>query len=221
MICGELDDVAAELALGALTGRERAQALAHLHTCEECPEVIRRLMTTAEQLPALLVDREPPPGFEDAVLARIGLTTLPPAPGHRGGKARLRCLAAADLLAATGGAGLAGWSLRLGALPPSAGPLLASAALVAPGHRAVGQAFAYRADPGWVYVSVDLGSGSQAVTCQVVGPGGRVTAVGTFWLADGRGSWGGPVPAGPGWPAAARLVTPGGTVVAVATFTQR
>jgi hypothetical protein len=40
MICGELDDVAAELALGALTGRERAQAVAHLDTCESCLEVI-------------------------------------------------------------------------------------------------------------------------------------------------------------------------------------
>ena len=30
MSCGEFDDVAAELALGVLTGRERAEAIAHL-----------------------------------------------------------------------------------------------------------------------------------------------------------------------------------------------
>jgi hypothetical protein len=69
-------------------------------------------------------------------------------------------------------------------------------------------------------MSVDLGSGSEPVTCQVVGPGGQFTAAGAFWLADGRGSWGGPAPAGPGWPAAVRLVAAGGAVLAIASFTR-
>ena len=37
MGCREFSDVAAELALGVLTGRERAQALAHLDHCDVVP----------------------------------------------------------------------------------------------------------------------------------------------------------------------------------------
>src|SRR5579863_8193107 len=69
MSCAELADVAAELALGVLTGRERAVAIAHLNACEACREDVRQLMTTGEQLrPA-----EPPAGFETRVLQRLGL----------------------------------------------------------------------------------------------------------------------------------------------------
>jgi len=73
MTCAELADVSAELALGVLTGRERAMALAHLETCDECREDVRELMETGEQLIELLPPVEPPAGFETRVLARLGL----------------------------------------------------------------------------------------------------------------------------------------------------
>jgi hypothetical protein len=214
--CRELADVADELALGVLTGRERALALAHLGRCGACREVIQQRLTVAGELPGLLPASDPLPGFADVVLARIGLTA--PRPGSRRGRksARARCLAAAGVLAVVC-AGVLGRGLRFAV--PQTGPLLVSAALIAPGHRTVGRAFAYRAGAGWDYISVDLGSGRQRVTCQVDGPGGQVTTVGTFWLADGRGSWGGPDQAGPGRPTAVRLVAAGGTVLASATFT--
>ena len=83
MTCGELAGVAAELALGVLTGRERARAVAHLDACEACRESVVRLMTVAGELLALLPARDPPPGFETAVLARIGLTAPRRGPGLR------------------------------------------------------------------------------------------------------------------------------------------
>ena len=43
MSCDEFAEVAAELALGVLTGRERAAALAHLDGCESCREHVREL----------------------------------------------------------------------------------------------------------------------------------------------------------------------------------
>ncbi len=73
MTCGELAEVAAELALGVLTGRERAVAIAHLGTCEDCREDVRLLMATGEQLRELLPAAEPPAGFESRVLERLGL----------------------------------------------------------------------------------------------------------------------------------------------------
>ena len=78
MSCDEFAGVAAELALGVLTGRERAAALAHLDGCESCREQVRELTMAQDELLALLPSAEPPAGFESRVLERIGLT----APGQ-------------------------------------------------------------------------------------------------------------------------------------------
>lgn len=77
MTCAELADVAAELALGVLTGRERAMAVAHLDACDACREDVRQLMATGEQLTELLPTAEPPAGFETRVLERLGLPVPP------------------------------------------------------------------------------------------------------------------------------------------------
>jgi anti-sigma-K factor RskA len=79
MSCDEFAGVAAELALGVLTGRERAAALAHLDGCESCREQVRELTMAQDELLALLPSAEPPAGFESRVLERIGLT----APGQQ------------------------------------------------------------------------------------------------------------------------------------------
>jgi hypothetical protein len=71
--CGQLVDMAAELALGVLTGRERAAALAHLDGCPACSEYVRELTVTGEELLGLLPPREPPAGFESRVLERLGM----------------------------------------------------------------------------------------------------------------------------------------------------
>jgi anti-sigma-K factor RskA len=78
MSCDEFAGVAAELALGVLTGRERAAALAHLDGCETSREQVRELTMAQDELLALLPSQEPPAGFESRVLDRLGLT----APGQ-------------------------------------------------------------------------------------------------------------------------------------------
>jgi len=78
MSCDEFAGVAAELALGVLTGRERAAALAHLDGCESCREQVRELTMVQDELLALLPSQEPPAGFESRVLDRLGLA----APGQ-------------------------------------------------------------------------------------------------------------------------------------------
>jgi hypothetical protein len=74
MDCAGLAEVAAELALGVLTGRERAQAVAHLDRCDGCREDVRQLMATSDGLLTLLPESEPPAGFETRVLERMGLS---------------------------------------------------------------------------------------------------------------------------------------------------
>jgi hypothetical protein len=71
MTCTQLHDVVAELALGALAGRERAAALAHLYQCRDCREEVHRLMVVGGLLLELIPPARPPAGFAVRVLDRL------------------------------------------------------------------------------------------------------------------------------------------------------
>ncbi len=128
-------------------------------------------------------------------------------------------LAAAAVGLAVIVAGLGGWRVGIATAPTAsaAGPLT-SATLLTATHKNVGQVFYYSGNPGWLYMSVDLGAGSGSVTCQVIGKNGRVTTIGSFRLADGFGAWGSPNPGYLGELSGARLVAPNGAVIASGTF---
>lgn len=240
MNCHEVQDVAAELALGVLTGRERARAMAHLEYCEACRENVRQLTLTGEGLLGLLPAMEPPAGFETRVMDRIGLAAPAPArpparrfawlphfgrqdpsqggsdrPGQLGRTRRMFAVAAVALAVVAGGLG--GWALRNGASSPAGTPLH-SAALESAAHQAVGKIYLYQGRPQWLYMSVNMQSGHGTVICQVRDRDGHVTTVGSFRLTNGYGYWGSPAPGNPGSLTGARLVTTSGTVLATATF---
>jgi len=167
MDCGEFSDVAAELALGVLTGRERADALAHLERCDACRETVRQLAMTGEELVGLLPAVEPPAGFETRVLTRIGIT--PGTPGTPGapsaGRARhlsspsrpmasshrppnprqsrrpRRLLAVGAAALAVIAAGLGGWGLGT-----SASPAHSQVSAAAPNHVPLSSAALVSAD---------------------------------------------------------------------------
>lgn len=86
MSCAMLAEAAAELALGVLTGRERADAIEHLDRCETCREDVHKLMATGDELLGLLPLAEPRAGFETRVLDRLGFLApglpAPSAPGR-------------------------------------------------------------------------------------------------------------------------------------------
>lgn len=260
MTCAELADVAAELALGVLTGRERAMAIAHLDKCDACREDVRQLMATGEQLLELIPPAEPPAGFETRVLERIGLPAPPlrrsrastypqllsrresagrqagpgraePRPGAdqpgaspaAPGRARRpwrtrRLLASAAVVAAVLAAGAGGWGLGAGTAPAASSEPLMSGDLVTASHQEVGDIFFYYGDSRWMYMSVDLGTGSGLVTCQVIDQKGQVTTIGSFHLTDGYGAWGDRDPGTSGSLSGARIVAADGTVLATAKF---
>jgi anti-sigma-K factor RskA len=235
MNCAEFGDVAAELALGVLTGRERADALAHLDHCDACREHVQQLTATGEELLSLLPSSEPPPGFETRVMERLGLTGAGPRQvrdlrekrRHRTETERpfgtinrgtRRILAAAAVVVAVVAAALGGWGLHGTAATSASKPGLSSVALLSADHENVGEVFVYNGDPRWLYMSVDLDSGTGTVLCQLVSSDGRVTTVGSFRLNGGYGSWGSPAWVGDGTPVGARLIKPDGTVLASATF---
>jgi len=185
MSCGEFADVAAELALGVLTGRERAQAVAHLDECDSCREHVRQLSLTGEEMLGLLPSREPAEGFESRVMGRLGLATPsqasqgpprlaspslataslggePDPKGPRSPKRwtrRMLTVAAAAL--AVVACGLGGWGLR-GAMAPSGGAHgttaeapLREAALLTAAHQTEGKVYLYDGSPRWLYMAVD------------------------------------------------------------------
>jgi anti-sigma-K factor RskA len=241
MECREFSDVAAELALGVLTGRERAQALAHLDHCASCRAQVGQLTATGEGLLGLLPSVEPPAGFEARVMDRLGLAAPAPSPASKPGwisrMSRLgrnparqaatgqsrpagrtrRMLALAAVALAVVAAGLGGWGLRPGT-PAPAGTPLSSATLLSATHQAAGKIFLYEGSSRWLYMSVDMPSGNGTVICEVESGDGHITTVGSFQLTDGRGYWGSPVPPTHGPLTGARLVGPGGTVLATASF---
>jgi hypothetical protein len=227
MSCAEFADSAAELALGVLTGRERAEALAHLDHCEACREHVRQLTITGEQMLGLLPAAEPPAGFETRVMDRLGLSAPAPQPvRHRRRPARdhgfspRRLLAAAAVLVAVAGAALGGWGLHASTAPAVSSSLTSATLVAASDQDHVGKVYVYNDDgqSRWMYMSVDLESGNGTVICQLIGADGHVMTVGSFRLADGYGSWGSPAYTGDGAPVGARLVTANGTVLASGTF---
>jgi hypothetical protein len=241
MGCHEFSDVAAELALGVLTGRERAQALAHLDHCASCREEVRQLTATGEGLLGLLPNVEPPAGFEARVMDRLGLAAPAPSPASQSGWTRRlaflgrksahpaqagqarpagrtrRALALAAVTLAVVAAGLGGWGLRPGTPAPAGAPL-SSATLLSASHQAAGKVFLYEGSSPWLYMSVYIPAGNGTVICQVESGDGHITTVGSFRLTGGRGYWGNPVPTNQGPLTGARLVGPGGTVLATASF---
>jgi hypothetical protein len=218
MSCDQFADVAAELALGVLTGRERAQAVVHLDECDSCREHVRQLSLTGEELLGLLPSQEPPEGFESRVMAGLGLATRRPKKWSR----RMLTVAAAAL--AVVACGLGGWGLR-GAMAPSPGGSTAQAplreaAMLTADHQTAGKIYIYDGTPRWLYMGVDThASTSEYVVCQLVARGGHVITIGTFRLDGGYGAWGSPDPVAASNLTGARLTTMDGTVLATASFT--
>ena len=223
MSCEEFAHVAAELALGVLTGRERARAIAHLDRCDTCREHVRQLSLTGEEMLGLLPSGEPPAGFETRVMGRLGHTTA----AQRPKRTRLMLAAAAVTLAAVA-CGLGGWGLRGAISAPSPGistaqTTLRSATLLTSAHQPAGKIFLYKGDPRWLYMDVDMdtgaGVGNGTVICQLEASDGRIVTVGSFHLDGGYGSWGSPDPIDAASVTGARLTSLNGTVLATASFT--
>ncbi len=154
MDCAQLTDAAPELALGVLTGRERAEALAHLDTCSSCRQLVNSLSgVTDELLRSFVPSVQPTAGFEDRVLAAIAppvtVSTLPPR--RAGIAARLPRRMALSLAVAACIALLVGVVI---AVAPAGRPVLAEAEMRTASGETVGSIYVDLHDPGAVYMSL-------------------------------------------------------------------
>lgn len=177
MDCARLHEVGAELALGVLPGRDRATAMAHVQDCVACEQHVRELAAVGDRLVGLAPGAEPPVGFEQRVMRRLGFS-----PRWR----RWLAIAAAVVLAVCFGAG--GWLLHSVVHDD-----LTSTTIMSDGHQ-VGEAFAYTDHRPWVYVElVELPTGGP-VFCEIELADGRTVTIGSFPLSGGSGAWAGPAP---------------------------
>lgn len=144
LTCGEMQDLAPELALGLLTGAERAGALAHLEGCAACRAEVASLTDVGEAMLALAPEVPPSAGFETRVVSRLGPPRQAPPPRRR----RRVVIGAAALAAAAVVAAVLVVAGRDGGSDTVAADLLTSSG------RLVGRATVRDADPAAVTVEM-------------------------------------------------------------------
>lgn len=185
--CARVGPLLAELATGAATGYERAEALRHVARCPACRGELADLSRVADDVLLLAPLREPPAGFESAVMRRLpGLarTRRPRAVRPRAVRPlAVRLVAAAAALVVAAGAGVAveSWrteperrladEYRQVLARPAAGPR--SAAVTTDSGATVGNVYLYQGSPAWVMVAITAAPEPGDYTMDVVTVGGK------------------------------------------------
>jgi hypothetical protein len=202
--CSRYSSELAELALGIATGRERAEALAHVASCPSCHAEMEQLSLAADSMLEVASPLEPPLGFEVRLAERLRAGRPARAlVGARWRYHRLPVIAACLVAVVALGAGVgAGWSARGSSSARSsfgteAGGQVSTRSLVAKGH-VLGYVTVYsnRAAStasgrgGWLFMSLDVGSWSGEATCEIRLADGKDVSLGSFWLDGGYGAWG-------------------------------
>jgi hypothetical protein len=180
MDCGPFRDLAPELALGLVAGHERAEALAHLRRCPACRRLTAELGLVHEQLRTLIPPAEPPVGFEQRVLDRVGVPLRRQLPAR---SPRLIRLAAAAAL--VGAAFVGGWATGTASRPSA--PALASP-LVAGTHH-VGDVVVSLDRPDFLSVYLDVEHPGR-LKCELLRTDGSVAATESYDAEGGTDWWG-------------------------------
>jgi hypothetical protein len=195
LTCAEVRELAPELALGILSGAERAEVVLHVNGCARCQAYVAELTEAADAIPQLAPDAEPPAGFEVRVMHRLG-------EGER--RTRRRWIAAVAAVAAaavivsitavrviesndTTNTAAAPVSTTQASTRPVAVPMRGGSLPIAAG-------WAFVSDHHGVAVSVDYGIPSGTYAVQVTPTRGDATPIGTMQVTDGRGTWTGHSP---------------------------
>ena len=230
--CSDYSDDLAELALGALTGRDRARALAHVDECPRCAEELEQLSRVADAVLQTAPEVEPPVGFESRLFERMGVAES--APGRRLrslpslGSRRPRQWMVAAVAAAAAFAAL-GLGLSTATAPPATqaqgvhGSQNGSQNVVTGNFvqdgRTVGHVVVAGGARPWVSMMLEDSTAQGAVNCVVVTQDGVTHEIGSFVAHAGYGAWVAPLHLDPKDVSKAEVVSPSGAVIASATLT--
>jgi hypothetical protein len=186
--CADFQEAAAELALGTLTGRERATALAHVDGCNTCGRHLETLAHTADMLFLSAPDAEPPAGLSDRILAQFRRDHHP--------RPRLPRIAIAAAIALLVGASSATATLIAGNRRPthdvaaSAQAVQISRFNASTGEHVTGEVFSQPGDHRPLFMVVHDTTKRETYTCELTLSDGRLITIGSFALHDGVAVWG-------------------------------
>jgi anti-sigma-K factor RskA len=224
--CEKYSGELAELALGVLTGRERAQALSHVESCPRCGDELEQLSRVADTVVQVAPEAEPPMGFEVRLFEKMGLSDE--LARHRTRRHQFRHPRWAA--AVVGVAAAAAVALGLGlSLPSSTAPTgialgqhehspVVSAPLVENGTP-VGRVATFSGKAPWMSMMLADSSARGKVNCVVVTDDGVSHHLGTFVAREGYGAWIAPLQhVNPKDIRTAEVVSLSGTVIATATL---
>jgi hypothetical protein len=212
--CLEVDDDLAELALGALTGKRRMLALAHLEHCPRCTALVEDLSSAADQLLQLAPEAEPPAGFEASLFQRLGILQRPAPHRSRWSRWRVSALVAAAAVVVVLAFGV-GTLVGRGSGGTSSEPPIQLASLVSHGHD-MGRVYVYAGNPTWLFMVIYDSNWQGTLRCEVTLDDGAPMVLGRFWLSDGKGAWSESVNVPAGRLREARVIDATGRVLASA-----
>jgi hypothetical protein len=186
--CANFHNDIAELALGTLTGRERAAALAHIDRCPTCRQHLQALAHVADMLVLIAPEAEPPPGLTERIFARVHHDH------HRRSRSPRIAIAAAALalVVAAGGAIAISLASKRRTPPEVAfGAQNVQVARLDPsvGEHVTGQVFASTGDHPWLFMVVHDTTHDDTYTCELELADGRNLTIGHFALHNGTGVW--------------------------------
>jgi len=187
--CGERESWDAEMALGLLSGPDRATGLSHLAACPSCREQVEDLSRVADRLLLLAPDVEPPAGFESRVLAAVGSAAATAGAGARGGARRRRPWALVGLVASVAATAAVGGGVVSDALrrPPEPSVLRTGLAVSASGRTSC-RVVVSGTRPASVLVSMDGYPGADAeFTVEMQTAGGAAMPLGPMAVTGGHG----------------------------------
>jgi hypothetical protein len=216
--CEQHQEALCELALGVLTGRDRAQALAHVDSCPRCAEELEQLSRAADAIVQAAGEAEPPMGFEVRLFERMGVADVRRKHRRRPPRWAVGALSAAAAVAALA----VGLSLGLSSSTPpstSAAPArdVVAGNLVEHGT-VVGRVEAHGGAHAWMWMRLVDSKAEGTVDCIVVTSDGVSHHVGTFEAKKGYGAWVAPLHLDPKEIRSAEVVAPSGTVIATAAL---
>jgi hypothetical protein len=226
MDCAAFQEAAAELALGILTGPDRAAALKHMERCASCQAEVASLAAAADRLLDLVPERDAPDGFESRMAAAFRHSVPGQAARRHRGKAVCRRLAgwwrrAGLAAAAAAAAGALGMGLHQIGAPPQEPAYSGAeeAALRTPAGAPAGEVAVTGAPQPLLVMMLNPGAAPGWYHCYLRTSGGQQAFAGAFHVGRDGGAWVSRLPMPPGDLAGAWLVGPGGTEIASATFT--
>lgn len=216
--CDGCRELAPELALGLVTGRERADAISHLQGCATCRVRVAGLTRLHDELRGLIPPAEPPAGFESRVL---DVRVAGAAARSTGRRRRRPACAVVGAVAAAGALVGVGWVVTTPNVAPA--PVVSEqvvmfAPLIFEGHE-VGQVYAHPGSSTWIYLYLEVAPAVPApLTCEVLRRDGSSAVAAQVPVVDDDAFWGGPVAFERGVLAGVRVVDATGAVVGTARF---